>query len=88
MLLISRVPPDVAMRIAEIRVAFLDENFDKVINAANILFEHILRDALEGKFGEKLNEKWNSLGITRWNRATLGDLKTACTRLGIFSEKV
>ena len=85
--LIPRVPQDVAMKIAEIRVAFLNGNFDKVINDANILFEHILRNALQDKFGEDLERKWKSLDMKPWDRATVGDLKTACIKFKIFSEK-
>jgi hypothetical protein len=84
--LVPRVPRDVAMRIAEIRLAFLDGDFDKVINAANILFEYVLRNVLKDKFGEDLEKKWGSLEMKPLDRATLGDLKTACIKSGIFSE--
>ena len=83
--LATNVPEDVARIIAEIKLAFLNGDFDGVVNTTTKMFEHILRTALEKKFGNQLMEKWQSLKEKPYDRAGLGVLKGACLKLKVFS---
>jgi len=84
---VARVPPNVAIRIAEINRTFREGNFEGVISGSTRLLEHILRIELETKFGDKLQEEWDSLQMKTYDRAGLGDLKEACVQLKVFDKK-
>lgn len=80
----ARVPPEIGERIAEIRLAFQDEDYDEVTNKSTKLLETILRKRLEEKFSETLCDVWPNLNIGSYDRASLGTLKEACVKLKVF----
>jgi len=84
---VARVPPNVAIRIAEINRTFREGDFEGVINHSTRLLEHILRLELETKFRDRFQESWERLQLKPYDRAGLGELKEACVRLKVLDEK-
>ena len=82
----AKVPPEVGKRLAEIRLAFRDENYDEVTNKSTKLIEAILRKRLEEKFSGSLQDVWPNLKLIAYNRASLGTLKEACLKLKVFKK--
>lgn len=80
----ARIPPEIARRIAEIRIAFQNEDYDEVTNSSTRLLEAILRKRLEEKFSRNLQDVWPNLNLGDYNRASLGILKEACLKLKVF----
>jgi len=80
----AKVPSEVDKRIAEINSAFRKEDYDEVINKSTKLLEAILREELEDKFRGTLQNVWPNLKLEPYDRASLGILKEACLRLGVF----
>jgi len=80
----ARVPSEIGERIAEIRLAFQNEDWDEVTNKSTKLLETILRKRLEEKFPKTLYDAWSDLNMKPYGRASLGTLKTACVRLKVL----
>lgn len=85
-ILSAKVPPEVGKRIAEIKLAFRNENYDEVTNKSTKLIEAILRKRLEEKFSGTFQDVWPNLNLEPYSRASLGTLKEACLRLKIFKK--
>jgi len=85
-ILSAKVPPEVGRRIAEIKLAFRDENYDEVTNKSTRLIEAILKKRLEEKFSGTFQDVWPNLNLGQYNRASLGTLKEACLKLKIFKK--
>jgi len=82
----ARVPPEIGGRLAEIRLAFRDENYDEVTNKSTRLIEAILRKKLEEKFLGTFQDVWPNLNLGPYDRASLGTLKEACLKLKVFKK--
>lgn len=82
----AKVPPEVDKRIAEIKSAFREENYDEVTNKSTKLLEALLRERLEAKFKGTLQDIWDNLNLGAYDRASLGILKEACLRLKVFKK--
>lgn len=82
----AKVPPEVGGRLAEIRLAFRDENYDEVSNKSTKLIEAILRKRLEEKFSGTFQDVWPNLNLGPYKRASLGTLKEACSKLKVFKK--
>lgn len=80
----AKIPSEVGKRIAEIKSAFRDEDYDEVVNKSTKLLEAILRVELEDKFRGTLQDLWPNLKLEPYDRASLGTLKDACLRLKVF----
>lgn len=85
------VPPRYASTLARARIMLDQGNFNGVIDMTNILFEDILKGAIEEKLGKKLDSKWKELQkkghVGRpFNSASLGVLLFACRNIGIISK--
>lgn len=85
------IPPSFASTLARARIMFDQGNFNGAMDTVNILFEDILKAAIEEKLGEKLDSTWKNLLKNRhvnrpFNRASLGVLLGACRHIGIISE--
>lgn len=80
----ARVPSEIGERIAEIRLAFQNEDWDEVTNKSTKLLETILRKRLEEKFSGTLSDVWPNLSMGPYDRASLGTLKGACVKLKVF----
>ena|GEM_PF-1637088 len=81
----ANVPSEVATRIAEIQLAFRQENFDEVTNKSTKLLEIILREELNNKFPITLQDVWPNLKLEPYERASLGTLREACLRLNVIA---
>jgi hypothetical protein len=80
----AKIPPEISKRMAEIEQAFQNEEYDKVINSSTKLLETLLRERLETRLGETLQDSWTKLKLVDYERASLGTLKDACNRLGVL----
>lgn len=74
------------------RLDMSSANFNGVVDAANRLFEHILRAEFENRFPQQYMEKWNDLEKSGaisipYERANLGQLATAAREVGIIEPR-
>jgi hypothetical protein len=84
--LAAKVPPNVSMRMAEIRLAFQREDYHEVMNKSTKLLEAILREGLEDKFRGTVQNVWPNLKLEPYDRASLGTLREACLRLSVLEK--
>jgi hypothetical protein len=82
----AKIPHEIGERMAEIELAFRNEEYDKVINASTKLLEALLRDRLETRLKERLSGNWSKLKLMDYERASLGVLKDACIRLKVLKK--
>jgi hypothetical protein len=82
----AKVPHEISKRMAEIRLAFQNEEYDKVTNASTKLLEALLRNRLETRLKEGLRDSWSRLNLVEYERASLGVLKDACVRLKVLKK--
>jgi hypothetical protein len=82
----AKVPPEVDRRMAEIRSAFKNEDYDEVTNRTTRLLEALLRERFESEFKGHLQDIWPNLKVGPYDRASLGVLKEACMNLKIFEK--
>jgi len=80
----ARIPAEFGRRIAEIKLAFRNGNFDEVTNKATKLLEAVLRRKLEEKFRGTIRNIWPNLKLGSYDRASLGTLKEACLKLKVL----
>jgi len=80
----AKVPPEVDRKMAEIRSAFKNEDYDEVTNKSTKLLEALLREKLESKFKGHAEDIWPNLKVGPYDRASLGILKEACINLKVF----
>lgn len=84
--LAAKVPPNISMRMAEIRLAFQQEDYHEVTNKSTKLLEAILREGLEDKFRGTVQNVWPNLKLEPYDRASLGTLREACLRLSVLEK--
>ena len=82
----AKIPPEIDKRIAKIKSALKEEDYDGVTNKSTKLLEALLREKLESKFKGSLEDVWPNLKLEPYDRASLGTLKEGCIRLNIFKE--
>lgn len=85
-ILSAKVPSEVSMRIAEIKLAFRQEDYYEVTNKSTKLLEAILREGLEDKFRATLHDVWPNLRLEPYERASLGTLREAFLRLSVIEK--
>lgn len=87
----SNVPQTIARRVAEMRFALIKGNFNEVVDAANRIFESMLREAIERKLPETYLSVWKNLqsnGVVQgdYEKASLGHLSAAAKKTDILRE--
>ena len=85
-ILSAKVPPEIDRRMAEIKSAFKNEDYDEVTNKSTKLLEALLKERLEFKFKGHVDDIWPNLKVEPYHRASLGVLKEACVSLKVFGK--
>jgi len=91
LMFLSNVPPGIARKAVDMRFALIEGNFNGVVDAANKIFESILREAFEKKFLGNYQSEWDGLqsrGVVRndYENANLGQLSAAAKGTGVLKE--
>ena len=86
---LSRVPTKYSTLLARARIDMENGNFNGVTDDVHVLFEEVLRDALQKELGRSMDIEWKKLQAAKvvtpdLNRAGLGHLLRAASRLGVI----
>jgi len=85
------IPAKFSVNTSRAKIQLDEGNFNGVSDTVNILFEDILRNTIDNKLQEKLDETWaelrqKSIVKRSFEKVSLGELMAACRHLKIISQ--